>query len=160
MSCYLRVFGKDFDIDAFLVHIPEHWSERDLEIYRKGTLINEKWPKRGVRDWNGFAITASYADMEDFEEQLSDVIELLEQDLEAFKQIQHFNFEHAIIDFGIERRMTYNWRFESTYLPPQLISLAARCNLSIEISKYRGSQRRARAIEKEGQLSRRKFWRK
>jgi len=72
MSCYLRIFGKRFDVDAFAVRLPG--GKYDMSISRKGENRSPTRPERGKFEESILTVTVSDAKMGAFDQQKKDAI--------------------------------------------------------------------------------------
>jgi hypothetical protein len=130
VACYLRVYGADLDVDALLARIA---LEPD-RCWRVGQPRFKTRPKGEKLKYSGASFVASDAEMNDFHAQLRDARNFLEKNRKKLRAIADFpGVEGVILDFGIELR---DAPLHSDYLPPELIALAARARVGIELSHY------------------------
>lgn len=129
MSCVLRVWGNDLDIDALLEMIK-------IEAYRvwhKGDPVSSK-AALPIQTYSGACFTVSDAKFHEFEHQVEDAISFLERSAGDISFIAAFpGVEGAAIDFGIELRQVF---VHCDYLPPKLLALAGPLGIGIELSHY------------------------
>jgi hypothetical protein len=131
MSCILRASGKVFDIDLYL-------KGKNLDVvnsYRKGET--RRLPSKSgdiLQDRSGLSIKVSFADMNQFDQQLEDVQSYLTKYTREIKELTNFSgVESAYLDFGVGTKSPF-W---STYVfPANLVRLAGELNLGLCISTY------------------------
>jgi hypothetical protein len=129
MSCILRISGETLDVDNLLyLHPLLHysvWKKGESRIYQKGKCCLD----------SGVQFLVSDADFDKFKVQEQDAIEYLEANLSIIKKIVNFyGVQYSVLDFGVA--ITDKHFSVSSYLSARLIQLAAKCNLSIEVSCY------------------------
>jgi hypothetical protein len=129
MSAILRCSGEKLDIDQLQKYI-------DLEVdqsWRKGEKRN---PRSSVLNkYSGISFYASDADMEEFNLQVRETIEWLHEFSEQITEIVSFEgIEEVTLDFGIALKED-NF-VNSDYLPPELLQIAGRLGIGIELSHY------------------------
>lgn len=123
MSCVLRAFGKDFDVDAYL----------------RGSTFS---PCRVFRNYEsisatvGFNIAVSNADLEDFAGQVIDSIAFLEQNQEEIERLKAFpGVEDLCLDYAVG--VSPDCLSKSLRFTAQILERASRCGVEIEISVYK-----------------------
>ena len=129
MACYLRIYGDQLNPKE-LVHslkIPVS------KIWIKGAPRFKSNPQK-VNSNSGLNIQISDAEWHEFEKQKIEAIHYLAQHLEILSEVVSYSgVEGAYLDFGIE------WRdvpVQSDSFPPELVKLAGRIGLGLELSQY------------------------
>ena len=135
MSCILRIVGKDFDVDAFIL-------KSEIAPYKrfyKGDPKYQSKPDGAKLDNSGCIIELSNADFHNFAQQLKDATAYLTQHKEKFKLINNFpGIDYSILDFGLEND---DIKFIQTYyLPNDLLKIVGELGLSIELSLYQSEK--------------------
>jgi len=129
MSCILRVYGEQLDVGALTSAVS---LEAD-RIWKKGEKRRAGAGK--LQSSSGVTFVASEADFDCFKVQVRDAIEFLERNLADVSVLSAFpGVERAVLDFGAE--MSEGKVAVSSYLPPQLVRLAASAGIGIEVSVY------------------------
>ena len=136
MGCVIRASGEDFLVDDFI----NKTSLIPCNVYRKG---QPKFPtsKKNAKlcDTSGLNINVSDADFSDLAGQISEAILFLKKYKSALKILcQYEGVEDVRLDFGVEQREEAIIQYE--YFPPELITLAGRLRMGIEISFYPSSE--------------------
>jgi|SRR5918911_420384 hypothetical protein len=125
-GCVLRVSGGDFQPHSFLKDsgfVP-------CNVFRKG----ERKAKDRVWDSSGFTVVVSEASGDDFAQQVQDAAGFLRKHKEELARLIKFaGLEDARLDFGVSRKSGF---LRSSYLPPELLTLAGEVGVGIEISIY------------------------
>ena len=128
MSCILRISGEELNIDKML----QSSSLTYDQVWRKGepcSIVGK------LNTHSGVQFVVSDADFEDFIIQRSDAIKFLEKNTDAIlKMVQFPNVQNNTLDFGVS--ITEGNVAVMSYLSPELIGLAAKCGLGVEISCY------------------------
>lgn len=131
MSCVLRVFGNEFNVDDYL----KESSFLPCKIFRKGEPRSSK-PNAKLLTDSGFNLDVSHADFEFSEQQLSDAIEFLKSNSRELNRLKDFpGIEEICLDFAIS--VSDVWFSKSIRLNVQLIEEAAKYRIEIEISLYK-----------------------
>ena len=141
MSCVLRVYGRRFDVDAYLrrgVLVP-------VAVKRRGEPVFPASQPNGPRIlWSGCNIVISPAPRTDVARQLRGAVKFLTRHGRAVRSLRlRKGVEIAVLDFGVERRPEIVVQGE--VLSEELVALAGRLRLAIEISHYPPSSRKGRA---------------
>jgi hypothetical protein len=125
-GCVLRVLGDAFQSESFLAG----GSLTPCNVFRKGE------PKAKERVWetSGMTISVSDASGDNFVEQVQDAIRFLNvNENELARLRKHSGLEAMSLDFGVNRKDGF---LQSSFFPPDLISLAASLGIGIELSIY------------------------
>ncbi len=125
MSCMLRVSGN-FDPDLFL--IDSRWDAET--IYRCG----EAYVLRKVAENSGFTVVVSDATFDEIQEQIQDALQFLRAYGDELGRLKAVPQTAASLDFGLARREKNLACFVS--FPPELIELAGRLGLGVDVSLY------------------------
>lgn len=125
-GCVLRASGDNFQPRKFLdvsAFVP-------CNVFLKG----ERKAKNRVWDSSGFTIVVSEASGNNFAQQIQDAIEFLREHKEELARLMKCDgLESVGLDFGVSRK---NGFLQSSYLPPELLTLAGALRIGIEISIY------------------------
>jgi hypothetical protein len=123
-GCVLHVRGEDFDADAFLAGS----TLRPYRVHHRGE------PSRsGSYPHSGFSLVVSDADG-DLKAEIADAIHFLSAHEAELLRLKEFaDVSDLRLDFGLYRREVVA---QFDYLPPQLLALAGRCGIGIELSQY------------------------
>ena len=129
MSCVLRVIGKELNVEELLKidsNPDTYWKKGEVKLKTKPT------EKKHLH--SGAHYCVSEAEFNEFEKQKKDVIRYLNKNEEKIKAIQKLSgIESIFLDFGIEQRDVF---VQSNFFPPELITLAGKLGLGIELSQY------------------------
>jgi len=148
MTCYFRVNGSRFDVEAFL--------RRSMlppgRVYYRGDTrfpTLPKWPKRYTR--SGFTVRIG-PDTWELRNQIRPALVFLRKHRRELKRLSRFpGVQDIRLDFGVNMKEESMGQFFP--LPGELIALCAPSNIGLEISVYRWdewerSQRRASKARK------------
>jgi len=132
VGCVLRVSGRSFDVDAYLRTraplVP-------AAVHRRGQPKFQTQPKGRRNRRSGCNIIVSKMDFSDFPGQVRDAVRFLSGKSRAIRTLMRRpGVESASLDFGVERRPEAVVQVDS--FPRELVSLAGRLGLSIELSLY------------------------
>jgi hypothetical protein len=132
MSSVIRVYGKHFNVDAFVANctLPV------CTVKRRGEPVFPASQPNGRRhEQSGVHVLASEADFADFQAQVDEVITFLRVNELELRRLRTFaGVETATLDFGIERR---DVAVQCDRLPAELLRLAGAIDVDIELSQYR-----------------------
>ncbi len=135
MACYLKVSGKEFDVDAYL---KEHPCETST-IYHRGELEFKTKPDGTKLDFSGFNIYISDAEHKNLKQQILDATAFL-KDKENSKEIctirSYRGVEIVELDFGVESYDREEQPVKWYSFPPELIQLAGNLGLGLTITFY------------------------
>ena len=110
--------------------------------YEKGDPIFPNAKDPGQYEDSGFSCDVSEKGWDDFQGQIEDAISFLRQfETPLFELIDRYHITDIRLDFPMTSRIAMNASYfmQSDYLPPELLKLAGRLDIGIEISQYRGS---------------------
>ena len=131
MSAVLRAYGKEFDVDAFLVGcaLPVCAVKRRGEPLDPASKPNSRRHER-----SGVHVLVSDAEFEAFSQQVEDAIMFLRGDAERILGLCQFpGVEGVTLDFGIARRDVVA---QCDHFPAELIRLAGSLGLAVDLSQY------------------------
>jgi hypothetical protein len=134
-SCYLRVGGKELNVDAYLKEHPCQVSG----LHRLGEPRYKNKPDGPKLDHSGFNICVSDARFEDLKQQIHDAVVFL-KDKEHSEQISTLlaypGVEDVTLDFGVARDDRDEFPVKWYSFPPEFIQLAGSLGLGLEITFY------------------------
>jgi hypothetical protein len=135
MSAVLRAYGKEFDVDSFIV-------DSSLPICavkrREKSGPAQANPGGRRRDRSGVHVDVSKAEFDNFSQQVEDAIAFLQANDDGVRRLCEWpGVEDAEIDFGISRRSV---AVQSDCLPTELLRLAGNLGLDIVMSQYEVTQ--------------------
>lgn len=128
MSCVLTVVGENFDVDTFVAisGLSPH------TVWYKGEPRN----KRGeLNQKNGFNLSVSDAEFNDFNNQVSDTLLFLSQNADKLQLLKTVEIEFATLDFGVDTANN-NGMYKGFYLPPSLVEAAAAFGIGVKVTVY------------------------
>ncbi len=130
MSCIFSIIGEDFNPDFFI----EKSGLAPYKITYKGTPRFKTDSDSEVIPYSFISITASNAGFDEFEMQIKDVINFLQENYHKLITIKDDStIQYATLDFGVN----YIKRFSNEFsFPKELVRLCGQLGLSIEISVY------------------------
>jgi len=135
MSCILRVSGESLDVDALISDLPLSADQ----TWRKGQPRSTVSGRLHANSGANFLV--SDADLDAFARQVTDATAFLASNATAVAKAARFpGVEQVTLDFGVALLEGNVAMF--SYLPPQLVQLAAQANIGIEISHYLCSEER------------------
>lgn len=131
MSCMLKVYDNNFDVEAFLSE--SKWDEHDhFSISRKGKPISLGTNK--LLKYSGFSFEVSNTDFKDFNKQQNDVTDFIEKNRQWFVELLKLS-NRPRINFGIEG-YPENDLYRTYRLDKRLVALCAEFDIEIDISTY------------------------
>lgn len=140
MTCVLRIYGKDLDVDDLLAGT----SVACDSVFRKGHRLGNS-PRMKPYERSGISIVVSEAGFDDLERQIAEVIAWLEVNRQALaKAVAWPGVDAAGLDFGIHMRNVYS---QCDYFPASLVRLAGALGLGIELSQYPPPRRPGRYLK-------------
>lgn len=142
MSCLLTVSGTDLHIEDLL----EQLRIEPYRFWRKGESRLETRPDL-LNDHSGASFDVSEADIGEHDQQISDAISFLQENLEDIQRMKTFpGVDEVGVDFGLEFKDSFA---PSDYLPAELIALAGRAGISICLSHYPTEESKWKYVGKE-----------
>ena len=128
MSSILRISGESLDIDALL----SVFSLPFDRVWRRG---EPRVLKGKLHSDSGANFLASDADLDEFDRQVSDATDYLEQHAPIIAKMVEFpGVQNARLDFGFSLYEGNAAQF--SFLPPKLVRLSASAGIGLEISYY------------------------
>ncbi len=135
MGCYLRVYGKKFNVDSYL----KKHSCKVSKIYRRGEPELKNKPKGPKNIYSGFNICVSPSKFENLKKQIKDAIEFL-KDKDNSKEIalltKYQGVEGLDLDFGVSLKGQDKFPIKWYHFPPELLKLAGKLGVGLEITFY------------------------
>jgi hypothetical protein len=130
MGCVLRAFGRQFDVDAFMVKS----KLSPCAIFRKGELVGSGLERKKCNG-SGVNIDVSTASFASLKRQIRDAIKfLIENKTEIRKLAKAQGLDvPPELDFGIRKRDSFT---QSDCFPSELVTLAGGLGISIRLSLY------------------------
>ena len=133
MSCQLRFSAKSFDVDSYLLtsQLNPH------EVFRAGSYqqtVLESW----ITEHPGFCVTASNADFDDFNGQVTDTGKFIWQHMEELEVLGKMEYRVTFFfDFGLTTTLFEEdvW-VQSFHFPVEFLTLLSRIGAGLEISSY------------------------
>ena len=131
MSCILRAFGKEFDVNNYV-------KNKDFEftnIYKKGEpRFSSPKLKNKINKYSGVGIKVSFADMNEFKQQLDDALIFFKEHETLIKELVQFKgVESVNLDFGVETKPPF---WSSYTIPPELSFIVGKLGVSVCVSTY------------------------
>ena len=128
MCCVLKVFGEQFNVDAFLADC----SLRPVSHIRRGQTSLLRKSRKHLQSGCVFSISRGFGKLEKHTKAATK--HLLQHREEIVRLVQFPGVTAAYLDFGYDRRVGVV--VQSDHLPKELIKLAGELGLSIEMSLY------------------------
>jgi len=130
MACYLRAFGSDFDVDAFVAASPVEWAE----VWHRGE--NKAHPLPGkAKEHRTSGLQIEIGDGDDFIGLLRDASEFIRTNRHELLRLASAPGMEAVgVDFGLT--WDSDAAVRSVTLPPEFVALAGALRLAIEITYY------------------------
>lgn len=131
-GCVLHVHGEAFDPAAFLATA----SLQPYDSFRKG---DRRFPqsRRSPKVWEVGGFKCLVSDREgDLAGQVADAIAFLTRNHDDLVRLSGFPVESAYLDFGYDCRLGEEVHIQCEWLPPELLRLAGKLGLAIELSLY------------------------
>jgi hypothetical protein len=131
MSCVLRVWGRDFDVDSFLFNNTEL---DPINIWYKGQPKLKTKPNGHVSKTSGLSIELSDADFSELDKQINEAFLFCKAHQNILtKLVSYKGVEGAIADFGVE---IYSPWWHSFSFVPKLLLLMGSIGISLGLSIY------------------------
>jgi hypothetical protein len=135
MACYLKTSGKEFHVDSFLEQTQlQHLASSIFHVGESRVLKSY-----GAYEDNGCSFVASNAEMDNYEQQISDTIQFLEEhrkSLDLLKSV--YAVEDLHLDFGVEADFP-NGLTKSYILPKELLKLCGELQIDILMTTFLSS---------------------
>jgi hypothetical protein len=123
-SCVLRATGKNFQPSDFLQD----------SIFQPCHVFHKNEPKSASSVWDTSGITLDISSKNEFSEQVRDAIIFIETNQVEFLRLKQFKgIEEFSLDFGVNKKDSF---LESYLFPLQLLNLASKFKLELELSIY------------------------
>jgi hypothetical protein len=132
MSCYLRIGGKDLDIDAFVGNT----KMSGFDKYYKGSPVGGS--KTRIRKNAVAQIATTKKDLDEINGQIADTTDFLNEYKENLLHILTTpEVEYAVIDFGVDSSLDEHHLIQGFLFPIRLLKICAELNIEIELSIYK-----------------------
>jgi len=131
MSCILRAYGDNFDVNSFAAAtglvIDSLWVKGEMRFPGSATI-------QTINDSSGVRAVASEAEFSELPRQIEDTTEFLRKHHDAIGKLTSYpGVEGAVLDFGVD---IYPPGWASFTFPPELLSLAGSLGVSLCLSVY------------------------
>src|SRR5260370_9405452 len=127
MSCVLRAYGANFDVDFFL----KDSLLKPLIVYHCG---KPRFPNSRRDEVSGMNIRVSIREFSDLRGQIDDAIRFLSNNDQELQRLRDFpGLEEMELDFPIEER---DVAVQSDAFPAQMLSLLGGLRISLVVSRY------------------------
>jgi hypothetical protein len=131
MSCVLRIYGKKFNLDKFLISS----SLKPRTVFRKGEPKFKSNPKGKKISQDTVNIGVSYASFDNLDGQIKDAIKFLKANKSELRRninSKKINGEWAL-DFAIKRR---DVAVQCEWFPQELLLLLGSLGITLQVSYY------------------------
>jgi hypothetical protein len=130
MSCVLRIWGNDFDVNNIALK-PELEA---FKVWRKCQPKFKSNPNSRINETSGFNIELSCSDFSEIEKQITEAISFCKSHQEALTElVSHQGVDGAVADFGAEIHPP-GWC--SFYFEPELLKILGNIGISLGLSVY------------------------
>lgn len=132
MSCVIRAYGKDFDVDAFV----KDSALQRLIVVRGGEARDQSLrnPKPRQNEHSGMNISVSNREFSDINGQIEDAIRFLVENRQELQRLRSFaGLDTLTMDFPIEER---DAAFQSDAFPARLLLLLSGLDIGLAVSRY------------------------
>ncbi|WP_163341186.1 DUF4279 domain-containing protein [Desulfopila sp. IMCC35008] len=130
MSCVLRVWGNEFDVDSITLE-PELEA---IKVWRKGQPKFNSNPNSRLNETSGLSIELSSSDFSEIEKQINEAISFCKSHQKVLtKLVSHQGVDGAVADFGAE---IYPPGWCSFYFEPELLKILGNIGISLGLSVY------------------------
>jgi hypothetical protein len=129
--CFLKIFSdkKSFKVFAESTSIPV------FSVFDKGEYRKKRSEKSFTQ--NQISIDVSEKDFDEFKGQVTDAITFLQTHFDELSALIKANeVTDAYLDFPLYSRLTSDIVNQNDHLPKELITLAGKLNIGIEMSIY------------------------
>ena len=124
-GCVLRAWGDDFQADSFL----SGSSLEPCNVFIKGARKS----KDRVWETSGLTVVVSEAS-DNFARQVTDAMLFLKSNASELQRLKaSVGLDGLSLDFGVDRK---NGFLQSQLFPSELVSLAAKYSMALEVSIY------------------------
>ena len=132
MGCVLKAEGEDFQVEAFL----EGTDLIPSGIFRRGEpQFPRTQPKGEVWDSSRIVIDIDRRGFDNLQEQITAATAYLKENEREIRRLCKFpGVEYVYLDFGVRHREEPV--VECNYFPPELLYLAGKLGIGIELSQY------------------------
>lgn len=129
--CILKIYSETNSFKEFAIKC----SIPVFSVFDKGEFRNKSKTRKSA--YYSISFIASEKDWDEFPEQVKDVIAYLESNYTVLKELlSTHEINNAYLDFPIYSRLNDDVINQNDHLPRELISLAGKLNLGIEMSIY------------------------
>ena len=131
MSCILRVWGRNFDVDSFLLNNTEL---EPINIWYKGQPKFKNKPNGSVKETSGLNIELSDANFSELDKQINEAILFCKTHQNVLNElVSYHGVEGAVADFGAE---IYPPGWHSFSFVPEILLLMGSIGISLGLSVY------------------------
>ena len=130
MSCVLRVWGSNFNVDDFFTNSSIH----PINIWHRGEPKFKSNPKSKTKDNSGCTIELSSANFSELNVQIQQTINFCNSHKEFLTNlVSYTGVEHAVADFGVQNKPDAwcSYQFDK-----ELLSLLSEIGISLCVSVY------------------------
>ena len=127
MSCVLRCYGKNFDVDSFLKEV----KIKPIIIYHKGEIM-----KLGNRklSFSGFNCNISNASLNKLQQQIKDAEKFIKKNWGKLKKMSVYpKIDKIIMDFCINKRST---GMQCDLFNCKLLLMLGELNIDLTLSQF------------------------
>lgn len=144
MACILRVSGRRFKVDDYLRRSPF----MPVKVYKRGARQFPGSKKLlGIHSSSGCNIVVSPRERTDYRGQVRDTVRFLNAKMKEVRRLRRFaGVDWAMLDFGAEWHPDAALHY--SHLPENLVALAAKAGLALEVSVYPSTPRVRRKSRK------------
>jgi hypothetical protein len=129
--CVLHVKSQDSPLRDFI----DHSKMQIYQSHEKGEL--KKYRKNERFDFHGFSSVVSDRKWHDFEGQVEDALGFLKKYEDELHSLHKSDSISDIrLDFPCQCRLSMRTSFYGDYLPPELLYLAGKFGIGIELTHY------------------------
>lgn len=130
MSCVLRAYGSEFDVDDYLSQV--ELTELLFIVRRRGLRRYER--QKDPDTTSGFNLIVSEAEFTELGQQQADARAFLRKYERELRLLAAFpGVEDIVLDFGIEDR---DVAAQADYFPPELLRRMGLLQIGLVVSRY------------------------
>jgi hypothetical protein len=130
MSCVLRAYGAEFDVDAFL----RSSGLSPLIVYRRGEPRSSTGRPQRVEERSGINLSASAREFSDLRGQIEDAVQFLTDNGSEIRRLRRFpGVEGLVLDFPVEDRNAF---VVTNEFPAKLLLLLGNLDIDLALSTY------------------------